>query len=235
MFNPKQSAEPLLHKNGGTEPDLDTDGDLIENRKRQPSIFYQHFYVYSLFVFLLGAVAYALTSKTLASVILKPGNNDVSLGLDPPLPPGQEAVENGYFCGHTPEEARRNGCHFDLILYTWVPAACYDEGVQAAYRERNFQWFTERAGINEISQERAAQGVEKELWLNWDYHIWHCRHTFIQMTRILLNTSLGIPGRLIDPEHSQHCLNTLTGDQWEPLDNINTIVTLNYSTCYSRK
>ena len=54
------------------------------------------------------------------------------------------------------------------------------------------------------------------------------------MTRMLRNSSMGIPGRLLEYYHTDHCINVLTGREHTPPVDISTLVSLNYSTCYSR-
>lgn len=161
----------------------------------------------------------------------------LDLGLDDALLPGEEPVENGYWCGTTPEEALEKGCKFDLILYSWVPPPCYDHELQIAYREeRESEWYRNRGGEGgeTVPQERAALGIEKGLWLSWAYHDYHCQFVFRMMTRILQNTSMGIPGRLLEDYHTHHCIEVLKGIEAPPKVDISTLVSLNYSTCYSR-
>ncbi|KAL9635101.1 MAG: hypothetical protein Q9164_003672 [Protoblastenia rupestris] len=161
----------------------------------------------------------------------------IDLGLDSPLQPGEEPIENGYWCGTTPEEARAKGCKFDVILYSWVPPSCYDHELQVAYlEERESEWYFQRGGEGgeRVSQERAAEGVEPGLWLSWDYHDYHCQFIFRMMTRILQKPSQGVPGRVLEDYHTRHCINVLKGIEKGPEVDISTLVSLNYSTCYSK-
>ena len=161
----------------------------------------------------------------------------VDLGLNPALKPGEDPVENGYWCGTTPEEARAKGCKFDIILYSWVPPPCYDHEIQVAYMEnRESEWYRNRGGEGgeKIPQERAALGVEPGLWLSWAYHDYHCQYIWKMMTRILRNSSMGVAGRLLEYYHTDHCINVLKGIEKGPDVDISTLVSLNYSTCYSR-
>ncbi|KAH8777673.1 hypothetical protein F5883DRAFT_639731 [Diaporthe sp. PMI_573] len=156
--------------------------------------------------------------------------------LDTPLKLGEEPRENGPNCGSSPREARDLGCKFDLVLYSWVPEPCYDHEIQVAYRERESEWWRERGGVGgeKISQDRAALGIEEAMWLSWDYHDYHCQFIWKMMTRILRNTSMGVPGRLLEYHHTDHCIEVLKGIDPGPKEDISTKVSLNYSTCYSR-
>lgn len=230
-----EGEEPFLHK-CEHEAGQYEDGDLaLSGCRKNLGFFHRHNYLYTIFCIVIGGAISFLLSSTFSDVkTMTPRRPHLSTGLDPHPQTKEEVLENGYFCGHTPEQARMNGCWFDLILYSWVPAQCYDEELQAEFRTGDYQWFKEREAINEVSTEIAGQGIENELWLNWDWHIWHCRYIFLQMTRVLSNSSMGIPGRLMDPKHTEHCVNTLTREEYYPLKEIGTVLYLNYSTCYSR-
>ena len=117
-----------------------------------------------------------------------------------------------------------------------MPEPCYDHEIQVAYRERESEWWRERGGVGgeKIPQDRAALGIEEAMWLSWDYHDYHCQFIWKMMTRILRNTSMGVPGRLLEYHHTDHCIEVLKGIDPGPKEDISTEVSLNYSTCYSR-
>jgi hypothetical protein len=189
---------------------------------------------------ILAGMAFSLTVLSLTASIKMAALRPVSLypgwELNAPLQPGEDPVENGYACGTSPQEARDRGCKFDLVLYSWVPAPCYDEEIQIAYRKRESEWYRNRGGVGgeKIPQDRAALGIEESMWLSWDYHDYHCQFIWKMMTRILRNTSMGVPGRLLEYHHTDHCIEVLKGIDPGPATDISTIVSLNYSTCYSR-
>jgi hypothetical protein len=187
---------------------------------------------------LLGMVISFLTltaSTRLQTKYLEPVSLD--LGLLPPLEPNAHAEENGYWCGQSPQEARSKGCQFDIVLYSWVPPLCYDDQIQKAYMEqRESEWYLEKdiGQGSKMAPEIVAKGEVQELWLPWEYHRYHCQFIFKMMTRILRNSSMGIPGRLLQYYHTDHCINALLGTEKTPTVDVSTLVSLNYSTCYSR-
>jgi hypothetical protein len=187
---------------------------------------------------LLGVVISLAALSISSSTSLKAMNTvNLDIGLEPALVPGEESYENGPWCGSSPAEARARGCRFDVILYSWVPPPCHDEQLQQAYLDqRESEWYLVRGGGDgqKVSQERAASGEEPGLWLPWAYHDYHCQFILKMMTRILRNTSMGIPGRLLEYYHTDHCINVLKGIEHQPKVDISTLVSLNYSTCYSR-
>ena len=198
----------------------------------------RHSLLYAACCMLIGMIVSLVTLSISSSIYLQ-SLQPISLdtGLDPALRPGEEPVENGYWCGTTPEEARARGCKFDVILYSWVPPLCYDAELQQAYLDqRESEWYLERGGGSgaRVSQERASTGEEPGLWLPWAYHDYHCQFIWKMMTRILRNSSMGIPGRLLEYYHTDHCINVLKGIERQPTVDVSTLVALNYSTCYSR-
>ncbi|KAL9118495.1 MAG: hypothetical protein Q9187_004961 [Circinaria calcarea] len=208
---------------------------IIQSSKRS-SVMYTAICVLAGMAFSL--IVLSVTSSIKIRQPLQPTRLSLhELGLDPALKPGEDPVENGYWCGTTPEEARTKGCQFDLVLYSWVPPPCYDAELQQAYKdERESEWYRHREGLNGemVPQERAALGIEEGLWLSWAYHDYHCQFIWRMMTRILRNSSMGVPGRLLEYYHTDHCIHVLKGTEPGPAVDISTLVSLNYSTCYSR-
>jgi hypothetical protein len=88
-------------------------------------------------------------------------------GWDRALTQTEEPIENAYYCGHSPHEARSRGCKFDIILYSWVPHQCYDPEIQEEYLSREFEWWRFQNATDQVSQARAREGEEDILWLNW--------------------------------------------------------------------
>ncbi|KUI72151.1 hypothetical protein VM1G_07809 [Cytospora mali] len=224
----------LSHKDYSSSFDSEENRPIITKPSpRQCNILYTSCFILAGMAFSLAVLSLTASARmaALQPVSLYPGWE-----LDPALGPGEEPRENGPACGTSPQEARERGCKFDLVLYSWVPAPCYDEEIQAAYRERESEWWRERGGVGgeRIPQERAALGIEESLWLSWDYHEYHCKFIWKMMTRILRNASMGVSGRLLETHHTDHCIDVLTGADPGPAEGISTLVTLNYSTCYSR-
>lgn len=221
----------LLSKNQSFEQEEDR--PIIIKSSRRYSFLYTSCCILAGMIFSLAILSLTASIKTAA---LRSVNLYSGWELDPPLQSGEEPIENGPACGTSPQEARDRGCKFDLVLYSWVPAPCYDEEIQIAYRERESEWWKRRGGVGgeKISQDRAALGIEEGMWLSWDYHDYHCQFIWKMMTRILRNSSMGIPGRLLEYHHTNHCIKVLKGIDPGPAEDISTLVSLNYSTCYSR-
>ena len=234
-----ETSDPLVPKSSFEQERFDQEALLLKTqfeseRSTARSRHYRH--IWTVACLLAGALAtiviLVLTPSIKIEIHSKPSNLDI--GWNDALQVTEEPFENGYWCGHSAEEARSRGCRFDLVLFSWVPPQCYDQGLEDMYTERQFEWWRNENGSDGVSQEVAKQGTEEILWLNWDYHVWHCKHIWKMMTRVLRNSTLGIPGSLLEYEHTEHCINVLTGDEGYPLGEIGTLVTLNYSTCYTK-
>ena len=240
MSSMKDSLGDGLAEQGllaGSKESFDSDKDrlIIIKSSRRYGVLYTS-------ICILVGMAFSLTILSVTSSIKLAGLQPVfispeELGLDPPLAKGQDPVENGYWCGTTPAEARSRGCQFDIVLYSWVPAPCYDGPIQQQYLDENTQtWWLHRGaeGGQKVSQDLVALGEQPALWLSWAYHDYHCQFIWKMMTRILRNSSMGVPGRLLEYYHTDHCINVLKGTEATPPVDVSTKVSLNYSTCYSR-
>ncbi|MCJ1442763.1 MAG: hypothetical protein MMC23_003260 [Stictis urceolatum] len=205
---------------------------IFVKSSRTPSILHNACCILLGIVIALAALSISSSTSLRAVKAVK-----LDLGLEPALVPGEEPAINGYWCGTTPAEARSRGCRFDVILYSWIHPLCHDEQLQEAYMtQRESEWYRERGGGNgeKVSQAEAAAGEIETLWLPWSFHYHHCQFVLKMVTRILRNTSMGIPGQMLEYYHTDHCINVLEGMEHGPRVDISTILSLNYSTCYSR-
>jgi len=54
-------------------------------------------------------------------------------------------------CGNSTSEAKANGCHFDIIMHSWVPQGCYDEVLSEEYIAAiDFQFFSDAEATIEV-------------------------------------------------------------------------------------
>ena len=188
------------------------------------------------YVLLGAAISFLAVGAVTKAGLLSRSPTIVDTGLAT-VPPGGSTAENGYWCGHTPEEARARNCHFDVILYSWIPEPCFNQEIQDEYVSRNESaWYRERGGKGgQVSKEVVAAGNEQLLWIDWASHMNHCKFLWKLTTVLLLDSSMGVPGTILAPEHIEHCINVLTGDEYVPMDSVTTRLMLDYSTCYDKK
>jgi hypothetical protein len=117
---------------------------IIIKSSRRHSLLYTSCCIFAGMIFSLAVLSLTASVKIAA---LRPVSLYPGWELDAPLQPGEDLVENGGTCGTSPQEARDRGCKSDLVLYSWVPAPCYDEEIQIAYRKRESEWYRNRGGV----------------------------------------------------------------------------------------
>ncbi|SLM37906.1 hypothetical protein LPUS_07898 [Lasallia pustulata] len=109
-------------------------------------------------------------------------------------------------CGHSPATARDRGCSFDILSFTWQTSECYDEPLVdsfLSYPPEPWRWYTVPGGAEEVSFDVAALG-ERDLYVNWEYHVVHCTYMWMLMHRAY--TVRGYIDSHLDAwNHTLHC------------------------------
>ena len=136
-------------------------------------------------------------------------------------------------CGQTPQEARARGCHFDVISFCWLPTACYDAELSAAFdKETTWEWFLDPNKTQPVSHQQAMTGEFTGLYVNWEYHLRHCTAMWEKLHRAVLGGGKkAIDGYIGTLEHTEHCGEMLLKDRDVALETINTIILVKYPAC----
>lgn len=222
-----ESEETLLSKQ-------EYQGEGYEQPQPRLSFWRRQNYVHTIVCLLAGSALSFLLLGATSKVLYQPVSLDSENGLEM-LRPADAVLENAYWCGHTPQEARAKGCVFDVVLYSWLAEPCFDAEMQEEFMERKEnKWFAHPGEVRDAVPIETVMAGETTLWWDWATHVHHCKYVFKKMTRILQNRQLGIPGGLMLDWHTQHCLNILTGDDYRPADEVVVVVTANFSSCYNR-
>ncbi|KAK6614534.1 hypothetical protein H4I96_00855 [Botrytis cinerea] len=74
------------------------------------------------------------------------------------------------FCGRTPADAVKNGCHFEPMLSSWVPEACYftDEGDYDVFED--LPWYSDpflRQPLNTTEMMNVRAGNYGHVYTTW--------------------------------------------------------------------
>jgi len=109
-------------------------------------------------------------------------------------------------CGTTPEEAQARGCHFERMLVSWIPDACYFREPVDDYAEyiSTRTWY-----LDPLKRERAPDGLfetgnYKVLYTD-AFHKVHCLYSWekqsiaMEKKLTLVDTTTG------DLDHAKHC------------------------------
>lgn len=125
--------------------------------------------------------------------------------LKPALPSPQLKPSNIISCGVTPTQARSNGCLFDVMSFSWLPPACYDELLVADFLAlQPWDWFSDSLGTEPVSLEVALKGDAAQMYVSWQYHITHCVFMWKKMHRALKRDGV-IDAYIGNYNHTSHC------------------------------
>jgi hypothetical protein len=135
-------------------------------------------------------------------------------------------------CGSNPVEARKRGCIFDTMSFTWVRPECDDRELSVDFRRRyGYRYYEDDAGRTEVPYQIVQLG-ERDLYSSWEQHLVHCLYTWRKLHR---SHEIGRPvdSYIANINHTWHC-----GEQWiEQLNNpsapqtLNTLIYVKYTKC----
>lgn len=142
-------------------------------------------------------------------------------------------------CGTSPADARRRGCHFDVMQYSWLPPPCYDAELVEDYlgrmEKKQLNFYAEpynNSLANIIPLSDILTGDHRQVYMNWDQHRDHCSFMFRKLHRAF-SAGGPIDGYIWRYKHTHHCLGVLE-DTSMALDLIATQTTIKYPSCMDR-
>ncbi|KAI1849961.1 hypothetical protein JX266_004340 [Neoarthrinium moseri] len=139
----------------------------------------------------------------LATILLVFGlGSAISAIFSPRMPSSSSMGE----CGRTPEQARQNGCVFDLMMSGWVHPPCYDKELSDRFlRENNFSFFWDLEGKNQLTEAEARLGNYKIIYTNGIFHYQHCTYIWSKQVRARRNSPYILDSQSRSVEHVEHC------------------------------
>lgn len=112
-------------------------------------------------------------------------------------------------CGTTPAEARRRGCHFDMLSFAWQTPECFDgENTSAFLAHDAWKFYTEFNSTTQTVGLATALKGDATLVVDWKYHVTHCTYMWRQMHRAYAVRGW-IDEHLDGYGHTLHCQATL--------------------------
>ncbi|KAF2664831.1 hypothetical protein BT63DRAFT_443165 [Microthyrium microscopicum] len=138
-------------------------------------------------------------------------------------------------CGDgTVEEARREGCKYDILLNNWVPAICYDEKFIKDYQEdHSWEAFADR----NLTQRLTSVDQMLELnyyWTSLRDHINHCAVMWKKQFLVLFEERTAFDTVITDPYHTNHCAQYLADSAYKD-GSIPTKVEVGYAGCWVKE
>lgn len=116
--------------------------------------------------------------------------------------PAEAEIQN---CGTTPDQARANGCIFDVMMQLWTPAACFDEVLSNRFLEvGNWTWYADPSASHIYTLEEMRKGEHDAVYVAQDYHVTHCIYAWEKLVRAMRNQDPLIT-ELISYDHVIHC------------------------------
>ncbi|KAE9582027.1 hypothetical protein CGCF415_v013441 [Colletotrichum fructicola] len=107
-------------------------------------------------------------------------------------------------CGNSTEEAKAQGCKYDILLNHWVPGPCFDKESVDEYRDDN-SWgafsdinMTHRLTIDEMSN-------RDFYWTSIRDHINHCAIMWRRQFYVLFDERRAMDTVVTSPGHTEHC------------------------------
>ncbi|KAL9109186.1 MAG: hypothetical protein Q9227_006111 [Pyrenula ochraceoflavens] len=167
------------------------------------------------------------------------------------VPPSASAVEPfaadrkaKLDCGSTPSTARAAGCVFDILSFGWLPPACVDSELTAAFlAARDWKWFTSFHGPDDNSHTHTAGDValtpittetmltgEHDAWVPWELQAVHCTFLWRKMHRAMLR-GWPLEEGVASYNHTLDCQEMLWRGHWLGNDVVNTRIIRGYPRC----
>ena len=144
-------------------------------------------------------------------------------------------------CGNSPDTARAMGCHFDIMSFSWLPAACYDTELSYNFTyaypnvttPTRWQWYEDEYGGKPVPLADVETGNYKKLYVTWEYHVVHCVFMWKKLHRAV-NSGGRVDSYVGNLAHTEHCARILL-DQDEDMgggsDIVNTAIRMKFPTC----
>lgn len=125
----------------------------------------------------------------------------------------QPSRQNMGACGSTAEIARSRGCHFDLILASWVKDECFDrelyhDYVHDGFNTRNWTFWWDKENTRALTKEEALSGDWETVYVDADYHYAHCAYFWSKQWKQLMTGGgvVALTERERKDGHTQHCI-----------------------------
>lgn len=136
-------------------------------------------------------------------------------------------------CGNSSTHARANGCYFDIISFSWVPAQCYDSELAAEFKAlTDWSYYLDRNKTQPITQDLALTGEFAGLYTEFEYHLRHCTYLWKKMHRAILGRGKqsidSVTGGYM---HTEHCTHMLMTRREISLNVVNAVIMVKFPDC----
>lgn len=134
-------------------------------------------------------------------------------------------------CEMPPSTAMAQGCKFDILSFSWLPAPCFDGELTSqflAMKPEGWKWYALDSAapgyynhsiqvgaddVVEIDIAEVQQGNYSSLLVTNDYHFYHCLFAWRKLHRALQGFA-NMDSYIVSLNHTNHCVHML-GHYWE--------------------
>ena len=110
-------------------------------------------------------------------------------------------------CGQTQEQARQNGCKYDIMMGLWVHPPCYDQELSDQFlREGNFTFTRDREGTQQVDEAEVRLGNFEMVFAEPNFHYKHCAYLWAKQIRARRKSPFILDSKARSVEHIEHCI-----------------------------
>lgn len=108
-------------------------------------------------------------------------------------------------CGNSVETALDRGCHYDMMMGAWLPAACYDPELSNEWLvTEEGRWFHDKNFTEPWAVADIRKGLHHSALTRPDYHYKHCAYMWVRLLKGIQR------GQMLDTDaislgHAAHC------------------------------
>ncbi|KAL2060783.1 hypothetical protein VTL71DRAFT_9425 [Oculimacula yallundae] len=240
---PEQEYSQLRLSIGATEDDRpleESEWDTLAAKKTWRKSFRNGLPYLVAFIcgLLLGLAIFAVLSTVMSSTSQRTSGELVSAISTEATATHEVNPSNGFVinpqtgeakCGNNWQDAKRLGCHFDVMASRWYSHDCYNGAIlEQMMTEVEFEWFYDSEHTLPAPKDLVMKGEFDTIYPLYDYHIMHCLYLWRRLH------SAVVEHRQLDDDvysygHTLHCTRLIMG--WKMEKNTTTIATSGIPFC----
>jgi hypothetical protein len=220
-------TDPLRYEDSESDSESDDNNDVEKNLHRAPhrprSKYKRSAPCSCAFI----ATCCSISALLLLLIFAQRDNVSKDVTIWPEVQGGSHVVAS---CGDSPEEAKANGCVWDLMSFGWTHPACYNKA-------ESEKWLAEYGPWKWYKDLNATQPVpDEELPYTWlvyaeqGYHVQHCLY-ILKLLHLAAMSGHLVTDEAIPLAHTGHCTKMMSSPKYLDFRHINTKVDLLFARC----
>ena len=116
-----------------------------------------------------------------------------------------------YGCGMTPNEARANGCYFDIMIGAWIPEPCAEKEFSDAWSAgEEGLWYHDSNLTQPFATSELRKGDHEIAYTRGNFHLKHCLYMWERTLRNIMNNGM-LDDEAVSLVHATHCTGLFRG------------------------